>query len=207
MSDPLNRKPWPMKWVALAILACLVPYTILTVKYRKTTPAYQPYEDSKKRANVLRLLDAGYQRLTVQASRPAEPQDLVRAMTSLADPVEAPGGLTEELKTTLVEMPELPASFSSVSAPREIAALLPYPIVFTCAIDDQKHQLAGAEVFLKDATVVIVASLEPLDGNLKARTKESPVAITLPGGALKSGTYTVLLAGATHSRQWTLTVR
>ncbi|MBC8040061.1 MAG: hypothetical protein H7Y06_05925 [Opitutaceae bacterium] len=207
MSDPFNRKPWPMKWVALAILVMIVPYTILTVKYRKASPAYQPYEDSKQRANVMRLLDAGFQRINVTAERPADPQNIVRAMNTLAETTPADAGLTESLTSTLVEIPQLPASFSSVSASRESASLLPYPVLFTCTLTDQKHQLGGAQVFVRGQQIVIVPQFEPLDGDLTARSKENPVLITIPGGALKSGDYTVHLAGTTQSKQWSLTIR
>ncbi|MEZ0218256.1 MAG: hypothetical protein ACAH89_14050 [Rariglobus sp.] len=207
MSDPFNRKPWPMKWVALAILVMIVPYTILTVKYRKAAPAYQPYEDSKQRANVLRLLDAGYQRLNVTAERPADPQNIVRAMNTLVAASPAPAGVTEGLTATLVEIPQLPLSFSAVSASQETASLLPYPVLFTCALGDQKHQLGGAQVYVRGHQIVIVAQFEPLDGDLTARTKESTVLVTIPGGALKAGTYNAHLAGSTQSQQWTFNVR
>lgn len=206
MSDPLNRKPWPMKWVFVAILACIVPYTVLTLKYRKAAPAYQPYEDSKQRANVLRLLDAGYQRITVKAERPSDPQELVRTLNMPAEILTVAGGLPEDLNATLVETPLLPAGFSQVAAPKETAALLPYPIVFTCTLDDQKHQLGGAQVFIRGEQIIIVPFFEPLDRDLTARSKENPVAITLPAGSLKAGNYTVTLTGTAQSRQWTLTV-
>ncbi|MBI4622331.1 MAG: hypothetical protein HY736_03790 [Verrucomicrobia bacterium] len=32
---PKDRQPWPMKWIALAILLVIVPYTFLTLHYRK----------------------------------------------------------------------------------------------------------------------------------------------------------------------------
>jgi hypothetical protein len=196
-----------MKWVALAIVACIVPYTWLTLAFRKEGPSYQPYEDSKQRANVIRLLNAGFQRLNVSAERPADPQLLVRAMKDLATVTPAPGGLSPALTQTLVEIPQLPLSFSSVSAPGETASALPYPVVFTCTLADQKHQLDGAQVFVRSKSVVIVPQFEPLSGELTARSKESPVLITLPGGALKPGSYTLLIAGSDQSRQWTLTVR
>jgi hypothetical protein len=207
MPDPLNRKPWPMKWVVVAIIACVIPYTWITVKYRKAAPAYQPYEDSKNRANVLRLLEAGYQRIHISAERPAEPEQWTRGVRAPANVEPAPGGLPEVLATTLVESPQLPLSFRSVSASRETETSIPYPVVFTCTLGDQKHQLGGAHVFLKDKTVVIVPEFEPLDGELTARSKESPVVITLPGRSLKAGRYTVLLAGSEQSRQWTVDVR
>ena len=103
-----------MKWVFVAILACIVPYTVLTLKYRKAAPAYQPYEDSKQRANVLRLLDAGYQRITVKAERPSDPEELVRTLNTQAEILTVAGGLPEDLNATLVETPLLPADFSRV---------------------------------------------------------------------------------------------
>jgi hypothetical protein len=196
-----------MKWVALVIVACIIPYTILTLKYRKPTPAYEPYEDTKNRANVLRLLDAGYQRLNVTAERPAEPQALARSLPSPASVTNAPAGLTEGLSAALVELPQLPLSFSAVTAARETTTLLPYPIVFTCTLGDQKHQLGGAQVFVRGESVVIVPQFEPLNGELTARSNESPVVITLPSGSLKTGRYTVRLAGRDQSRQWQLDIR
>ena len=53
-----------MKWVIIVIIAVLVPYTYLTLHYRKPGPAYRPYQDAQDRANVVRLLDAGYRRLS-----------------------------------------------------------------------------------------------------------------------------------------------
>jgi hypothetical protein len=196
-----------MKWVFLVILGCIIPYTVITLKYRKTTPAFQPYEDSKQRANVMRLLDAGYQRINVSAERPADPQLLVRTLTRLATVTDAEAGLTEGLSATLVETPQLPLAIGSVTASSETATLLPYPIVFTCTSSDQKHQLGGAQVFVRGGSVVIVPQFEPLSGELTARSKESAVVITLPGGALTTGRYTVHLAGSKQSRQWQVEVK
>ena len=196
-----------MKWVFLVILGCIIPYTVITLKYRKTAPAFEPYEDSKQRANVMRLLDAGYQRINVSAERPADPQLLVRSLTRLATVTNAAAGLTAGLEATLVEPPQLPLSFGSVTASGETTPLLPYPIVFTCTTADQKHQLGGAQVFVRGSSVVIVPQFEPISGELTARSKESAVVVTLPGGALKTGHYTVHLAGSQQSRQWQVEVK
>ncbi len=196
-----------MKWVVLAIILCVVPYTIITLKYRKAGPAFQPYEDSKQRANVLRLLDAGYQRINATAERPADPHLLIGSIRSPAPVQPAPSGIGEGLATALVEIPQLPVSFGNITAASESASMLPYPVVVTCLLDDQKHQLGGAQVFVRGESVVIVPQFEPLRGELTARTKESTVVITLPAGALKPGPYHVHLAGRDQSRQWKLAVK
>ena len=107
---PKDRQPWPMKWIALAILLVIVPYTFLTLHYRKQGPAFRPYEDMKNRAGVIRLLSAGFQRIPLAAQRPADPTGATAAATFMA-----PGGLPAELAATLVEPPLLPAEILTVS--------------------------------------------------------------------------------------------
>lgn len=207
MSDPLNRKPWPMKWVLLAILACVVPYTWITVAYRKPNPAYQPYEDSKQRANVHRLLEAGYRRIHLPATPTNDAHSAFRARTDLAAVATAPAGLTPEMADTLVEIPPLPLSFGAVSAPAHVEARQPYSLAFTCIPGEQKHPLAGAHVYVKEGTMVIVPSFAPPVGTPPPRAAEESVVLTLPVEALKPGTYTAHLAGRDESRQWTIEVR
>lgn len=207
MSDPLNRKPWSMKWVVLAIIACVIPYTWITIAYRKPNPAFQPYEDSKQRANVLRLLEAGYQRIQLPVTAPAGPKPDEAVGKPGAEVVSVAGGLTEDLSRTLVETPPLPLSFTSVVAARETSPALPYSIAFACVPGEQKHPLSGAQVFIKELEVVIVPSFAS-SADPSTLVSGGPVLLTLPAGTFKApGRHTVLLVGTTESRQWTIDVR
>jgi len=94
-----------MKWIVLTIALVLVPYTFLTLHYRKPGPAYRPYQDAQERANVVRLLSAGYQRITLPAQRPADPA----RGTATAPTLAALGGLPSALVATLVQKPLLRA--------------------------------------------------------------------------------------------------
>ena len=192
-----------MKWVVLAILLFLVPYTFLTLHYRKPGPAYRPYEDMKNRANTGRLLSAGYQRITLAAERPADP----RAAGSTATVLAAAGGLPAELRTTLVEQPLLPAEILNVSAAPATSTRAAYPIQFTCTAPDNKQQLSGAELYLRGEEILITPDFELLTGGLLARTRENLVFLTIPPGALKPGRYRVTLAGKNSSRTWSLQVQ
>ncbi len=196
-----------MKWIVIAIIALVVPYTYLTLHYRKPGPAYRPYEALKERANVERLLAAGYRRINTLAERPADPQRIAKILGASATVTDAPGGLPAGLATTLVETPLLPRAFQSVSAPREAVAFLPYTILFNCTLANQKEQLGGSQVFVRGDTLVIIPQFEPIEGGLIARTNESVVTITVPAGTLKSGRYTVVLAASQHSKQWTVDVK
>lgn len=199
-----------MKWVVLAIIVCVVPYTWITLAYRKPTPAYQPYEDGKERANVRRLLDAGYQRVYIAALPPAAAQTAAAAALSGsgATPVDAPGGLTEELASTLVEPLPLPQSITSVSAASGFSKDQPYHLAFTCKTRRQKHPLSGAHLFIKEDTLVIVPAFVPPDvaSNQKPTEEESAV-LSIPPSTFKHASYSVLLIAAEASRQWTIDAR
>lgn len=192
-----------MKWILVAIILVIVPYTFLTLRYRKPGPAFQPYEDMKNRANVARLLSAGYQRIPVVAQRPAD-----RTHTPDGAGVSAaPGGVPEDLRSTLVEPLRLPGDYGTVRAAASVSALLPYPIEFTCSLPDDQQQLGGAELYLKGDALVVAPTFEQVGGGLQTRSRQTIVLITVPAGTLKPGRYTVTLPGERASRAWTLEVR
>lgn len=191
-----------MKWVALVIVVCLAAYTFLTLHYRKTAPSYRPYQDTKNRAGVMRLLSAGYQRVALTAQRPADPGPRSGGATTSA----VAGGLGSDLGSSLLEMPMLPAEITQVSAAASVSTLLPYPIQFTCTLADNKRQLAGAELYVRDDLITLVPTFEQLDGGLLARTRESVVLVTVPPGTLRAGSFKVTLVGERTSRAWSLQV-
>lgn len=191
-----------MKWVILVILLCIGVYTFLTLKYRRPERAFSPYHDLRDRANVQRLLDAGFQRVALQADLPADPV----APGSSAPTTPAAGGLPAGLGETLVELPQLPAEILSVSAAPAVNSLFAYPIRLKCSLPDNKQQLAGAELYLRGNELVITPSFERLSGALLARNRERLIRLTVPSGTFKPGSYNVTLVGARSSRSWTLLV-
>lgn len=192
-----------MKWIVLAIVVLIVPYTYLTLHYRKDAPAFQPYEDLKNRANVSRLLSAGYQRIPLTATRPADaPRHAVGASV-----LPAPGGVPDDLRTTLVEPPLLATTIVDVKAAAQTAANEPYAIHLTCTLPDDKQQLRGAELYVRGDTLVLMPTFEPVTTGLATRSRETAVLLTVPAGALKPGAYHVTLVGERASRGWPLEVK
>jgi hypothetical protein len=202
MSAAPSRKPWPMKWVVLAIVLLIVPYTFLTLHYRKPGPAFRPYEDTKNRANTVRLLGAGFQRVTLALHRPA---DLTRGGTT-ADTAAAAGGIPADLGAALIDQPLLPVSIDAVKATGTAGAAEPYPIQFTCSLADNKAEFADGLPYHRGTELIVVPVLEKLSGGLLVRNRDSTVVLTVPGGTLKPGKYTVTLIGARTSRRWTVQV-
>jgi hypothetical protein len=203
MSAARSRQPWSMKWIALVILLIIVPYTIIRWHYRKPNRAFEPYADMKNQANTMRLLSAGFQRVTLDASRPAEPL----RTSALAAISSAPGGWPDLLANSLVDPPLLPAEILTVSAAPSVNAMFAYAIELTCASPDQRQQLAGAHLYVRGEDMFIVPLFEKLDGDLLTRSRDTLVRLTVPAGALKPGRYHVTLLAADNARSWTLEVK
>jgi hypothetical protein len=194
-----------MKWVLVAILLCIIPYTWITLQYRKPGPAYQPYEDSKNRANVMRLLDAGYRRFAVPARSNADPVPF-RPSGPAATVTATPGGLPTLLSETLVEIPLMPERVTRVTTASTARADAPYTLQFSCSVPDNKEQLSGAELYLREQELVLIPTFERVPGDLLTRSPESLVQIEIPPGTFQPGRYEALLVGARESQKWTIVV-
>lgn len=197
-----------MKWIVVSIVLFIVVYTFITLHFRKPGPAYQPYKDSKERATVQRLEQAGYQRIAANISLTADPQ---RSAASLgkarATAQTIAGGLPAELADTLIDKPSLPETFPSVVAPSEVVALMPYSFQFTCTLSDKTNTVGQTYVYLKGDDIAVVVSFEKIGEELLARSRDNAVLVTIPSGTFKPGEYHVRLLGARNSRQWTLLVK
>jgi hypothetical protein len=198
-----SRKPWPMKWVALATAVSIILYTFLTLHYRKTGKMFEPYHDMKDRANTVRLLSAGFQRIMLETARPLTATPSLPA----APTFPARGGLPPELDRSLIERPRLPLEILSVHAPSTARAASPYAIELTCTQPDNHQQLGSAALYVHDDELVIVPDFEQLSDELLSRTRDSLVHLTVPAGTLKPGRHHVTLIGAKLSQTWTLDVR
>ncbi len=198
-----DRQPWPMKWVVLAILLMIAPYTFITLNYRKENKPFEPYSDMKDRANTTRLLSAGYQRITLTAQRPAGDFSVPKG----AQVAPTPGGVPEALGKTLVETPQLPTQILTVTAAPTANILQPYLIEFTCALPTDKQQLAGADLYVREQELVFIPTFGRIDTDLSTRSQNAIVLLTVPAGAVKPGTYAVTLVGEKGSKTWPLDVR
>jgi hypothetical protein len=191
-----------MKWIAVAILVFVVPYTFLTLRYRKPGEAYRPYEDARSRVNTGRLLTAGYQRITLDFARPTDPGRTGAAGSGAAASSPAPGGLPGDLTQALVDAPVLPVSIDTVTAAARAAATQPYLIQFTATLVDNRQQLFGAQLYRKGGELLVVPVAENLSGALTARNRDTTVLLTVPASALPPGLYQVTLAGSRTARRW-----
>ena len=199
----LNRKPWSMKWIVLAIVVCIVPYTWITLKYRKGAPPHLPYQDNKDRAQVMRLLDSGYQRVEVSLERLVDPPP------PLAHPApftSVPGGLPPSLSTLLIDPPPVPSTFVQLDAPASSLVGTPYVLQVGCTQPHREEQAATSFLYLRGQEAVFIIGYDDIPGDLQARRLEAYVRLTVPANTFHSGQYRATLIGAETSRHWTFTV-
>jgi len=200
---PQSKQPWRIRWVVLVIAIALPLYTFFTLHYRKPGPAFQPYGDLRDRADVVRLLSAGYRRVGLEALRPADP----RPAANPARSEPAPGGIPAPLRQTLIESPLLPTQIETVSAPASASASLDYPIELACSLADHKRQISGAHLYLRGTEAVILPDFERLPDGVLTRSQETILQFTVPAGTFKPGAYRVTVVGEKSSRVWPLQVR
>ena len=192
-----------MKWIVLAIVLFVIGYTLVNVFYRKPGRAFRPYEDMNNRATTARLLAAGWQKLPVEVTRPAEkPGPLLAAATSRGAP-----GMGPDLEAAFAERPVLITSIDQVTAPASVSRGETYSIHFTASLTDQHLQLGRVEALLRGQELVLVPALEKLPGqNLLSRWKDARYLAHLPTDRLAPGSYTMRLAASGPALQWTMTV-
>jgi hypothetical protein len=201
--DPLNRRPWPMKWIIVGILACIIPYTWLTLAYRKEGPAHQPYQDNKDRAQVLRLLESGFNRFDLSIAVLVDP---AAPIADAAPTEKLAGGLPPLLRDLLIDPPPMPSRIPRLAAPATGLAGAPYTFDFASAQPDLHERPATATLYQRDQELVVIVGYDANPGELQTCRLDATAAVTLPANTLKPGTYQITLLGALESRRWRLEI-
>jgi len=192
-----------MKWIIVAILVGVAPYTYLNLKYRKPNPPHRPYEDNKERANVMRLLAVGFQRLPLEAGVVGEDAWPARDLV----PPTTPGGLPALLAETLVETPRLPARLTALAAPTTAAADEAYVVEFTGQHPNPDEVLLRPVAYLRGDELALVPAYETRGSFLRPREQTATLRLTLPAGSLRPGTYRASLVTSEATHTWTLDVQ
>ncbi len=187
-----------MKWIVVAILVCVVPYTWLTLRYRKPNPAYQPYHDTKERAQVKRLLDAQIRRLSLDF----QPLDTAPSASPHATNT-AEGGVPTVLRDVLIDTPNLPASITQVWTSRQPGQTAPLLVDFAFTTRHDSRRLVRVHAYLHEGRLAVIPELDHADAESGLTTHTAHARVEIPPGMLNPGTP-VTLVGAAASREWTL---
>ncbi len=201
--DPFNRKPWPMKWIIVTILVTIIPYTWITLAYRKPNPAHEPYQDNKDRAQVLRLLEHEFSRIDLPVKLMVDP-DVPPAETTDASAIA--GGIPPLLSDLLIDKPPVPVDFPLVAAPSSALSGVPYVITVAFTQPDLDERVEETTLYRRHQELVLIIDYQPTPDGLQARRKEVTAQITIPANTLQPGEYRATLVGDRESRRWTFVV-
>lgn len=198
-------KPWPMKWIVVAIVVFAAGYTAVNFYFRKPGKAYRPYQDAQDRATTARLLAAGWHKLPVDSRRPVEKpavDDTPAAITRAAV------GLGPDLMPNFAEQPKLVDTIDRVVAPSGVAHGSDYSAYFTASVTSQKAQVGDLTLYRKGNDLVLIPSTEPLPGKaLMNRWSDSTYCVNFSTTQLPPGRYSVRLVAKGPAAAWSFTVR
>jgi hypothetical protein len=197
----------PLRWVVAAIVVFIVAYTFLRLHFSKHGRPFEPYHDIGERVAARRLVERGYERVSVEIERPAEILPESRFSPATDDIGSALGGLPPELEGALAPKPALPDQITGVSAPREIATGATYALQFICAQPDYRTQVESVILVRKGTQVFLLPDFPRLSGQLLARSKETVILAHIPTQDFSPGEYTVTLCGRQSSKTWQFTIR
>lgn len=194
-----------MKWVLLAIIAILIPYTAITLLYRKESRPFEPYSDMKRQANVHRLLKAGFNRYAVTTERPTETGPGVpAARRASVQIVEA--GLPPALAEALIEVPHLPISVRQLAVPASVRRGQPLVLSLVAGLPDHKEALGETFLYARGSELTLVVGFETLPGKLESRARELTLRTTVPTEHLTAGSYRLVVVGLKESQAGNLAV-
>ena len=194
-----------MKWIVAVIIVFIVGYTVVNVYFRKPGPGYRPYQDAQDRATTARLLAAGWQKVTVDARRPAERP--VTDDTPAAVTRDFPG-LGADLESKFATKPKLLASIDKVVSPTTVAKGHNYAAYFTASLADLKEQVGELALYRKGNELVLIPATEPLPGkDLKSRWNDSTYWVSFPTTNLPTGRYQMRIVAKGPALMWSFTVK
>ncbi len=198
-------KPWPMKWIVVAIVVFAAGYTAVNFYFRKPGKAYRPYQDAQDRATTARLLAAGWHKLPVDSRRPVEKPSLDDAPAAIT---RAAVGLGLDLAPNFAEQPKLVDTIDRVVAPAGVAHGSDYSAYFTASVPSQKAQVGDLTLYRKGNDLVLIPSTEPLPGKaLMNRWSDSTYCVNFSTAQLPPGRYSVRLVAKGPAAAWSFTVR
>lgn len=200
------RKPWPMRWVVLAILAFVIGYSIITIRFRKEGEAHLPYESMHLRSGH-ELQQVGWQPFPNAYGIPADAPELNHLPAEAQATMEIREIAFEKLSPEdpriadwSGEIPSLAQGeqLLKIEAPEKVEAGDPYiaRIFWEMPDDFRSPQLI---VFHKANQILIV----PRAPERILKGSRTQTLFIIPPDQLEPGTYEIFLSTEDRVNRWT----
>jgi hypothetical protein len=198
-------KPWPMKWIVVAIVVFVIGYTAVNLYFRKPGRAYRPYQDAQDRATTARLLAAGWHKLPLETRRPVEKPGVDTLPAAVTRDLP---GLGSDLTDKFAEKPQLLATIDRVTAPAIVTHGTEYSLYFTASLADQKAQVGELTLYHHGNQLVLIPTVEKLPGSeLMSRWSDATYTASFSTAGLPPGRYSARIVAQGPAATWSFTVQ
>ncbi len=120
---PPERKPWPMSWVVIAIVAYIVIYTSINLGFRKPGPGHEPAAEARAhRRHFIQASMSGWTRYGVHFGMPAPEPGADAEISRQATPENLAEAVPVDLTMIFPGKPSMHAAPASIRAPAVLPA-------------------------------------------------------------------------------------
>ena len=118
------RKPWPMTWVAIAVVSFIVIHTTVNLVFRKPAPAHEPAAEARERQHrFVKAEKDGWSRYGTTLAVPPNPATAEQLAPITRTP--APANILQAISFDLAGRPERDPVLHTGPTTLETAAVLP----------------------------------------------------------------------------------
>lgn len=198
-----EKKPWPISWVILSILAFMIFYTLIMAFFRKQQDPFFPFEEAQSSQMAPLLKSEGWEIFT-GAMLTGSFRENPRFVFSPREGIELQSTEASALVEVTLDDPHIPLLLDSVIAPTSIRADEPYQAELHWVPTDPFEHPARLYFFTRDDNIII---LPPHGrGRQTAEATETPTYLFIPPEHLAPGTYFFHFYSEGSFSSWELTV-
>lgn len=207
---PRERKPWPMKWIVLAIVVYIAGYTFINVAYRKPAgSAHEPAVETRERAlRTVQTTMNGWSRVACELAETVPSSDAEPAVVT-AKPLPTPldRHLPPDLPMIMPGEPALhPAQFS-VTAPARLAVADPLRVRLEFPGDATVPAFGEILAYFKgNHLYLFIQDRRHVAPDTQPVPAASPLVLVLPPATLTAGTWQASAFTASQAFDWSFTV-
>lgn len=210
-STPPARKPWPMKWIVLAIVVYIAGYTFINIAYRKPAgSAHEPYAEAQQRSlRTVQTTMSGWTRVacTLAGDAAAVRPGGSATITEAPLPARLDKHLPQDLPPIMPGAPALHPASLALQAPAAQAAGEALRVRLEFPGGAAVPAFGEVLAYFKDRHLYLFIQDEShVAPDSQPTPALSPLALVLPPATLTPGTWQASAFTATQAFSWSFTV-
>lgn len=209
-TTPPAKKPWPMKWIVLAIAVYVVGYTFVNISYRKPSEAaHEPFAEAReRRMRSVQALTYGWTRVACEFTSPVADVTVPAAeIASAALPQRLDRHLPPELVLVVPHEPALHPARVQLTAPAGLSTGDSLRVRLEFPGDASVPAFGETLAYFKDNHLFLFFQDDRhVAPESTPTTAASPLELVLPPATLTAGTWQASAFTASQTLTWSFTI-